>query len=419
MKVKVYMPRKHEIYEEKSRDFVTKKVSKSINSIIESVDSLVKRKDIKGIFKYFTKEIDKKAYYLLSSDWMKHDKSLVEKIGFTFKLPGLKEGEERYTIYVLMSYSKGLVIAPSSAHHPGDLERVIILTYPYRRGKRTYYYLNTAAHGYPVIFKEYLGVYDSLEKALENCSFYFKPGDHAVGLIKNKELRTYESLKNQVSSLLGKSRILRNLSQITKSIFKKVGTERETRESYTFYLISPKEFQENLDLDFDGYLERVIYLDSIIPELRRNSSDSEQRRIIPKLEKILWRTPIINVDDEIKSLYKIAASKKLFDSGILQKMREIQLYANEIEKKILDLRKESFYDAEGYLENKSIKKFSELSVSGKLTIPLGLEMLLNKPLHDWGYPEKNSSIGKIERVFFSISDIIYRAFQKITITLSR
>ncbi len=100
-------------------------------------------------------------------------------------------------------------------------------------------------------------------------------------------------------------------------------------------------------------------------------------------------------------------------------MREIQLYANEIEKKILDIRKESFYDAEGYLENKSIQKFSELSVSGKLTIPLGLEMLLNKPLHDWGFPEKNSSIGKIERVFFSISDIIYRAFQKITITLSR
>ncbi len=418
MKVRVYMPRKHETYEEKSRDFVAKKVSKSINSILESVDSLVKKRDIKGIFKYFTKEIDKKAYYLLSSDWMKQDKSLVEKIGFTFRLPGLKEGEERYTTYILMAYSKGFVIAPSSAHHPGDLERVIILTYPSRWGKRTYYYLNTAAHGYPVLFKEYLGVYDSLEKALENCSFYFKPGDHAVGLIKNKELRTYENLKNQIFSLLGKSRILRNLSQVTKSFFKKVGTERETREPYTFYLISPKEFKENLDIDFEGFLERVVYLDSILPELKRKSTDSKQRSVISKLEKVLWRTPIVNVDDELRSLYRKAASKKLFDSEILQKMREIQLYANEIEKKISDLRKESFYDAEGYLENKSIQKFSELSLSGKLTIPLGLEMLLNKPLYDWGYPEKNSPIGKIERVLFSLSDIIYRAFQKITITLS-
>lgn len=419
MKVRVYMPKKHEVYEEKSRDYVTKKISKSINTILESFDSLVKKKDITGIFKYFAKEIEKKAYYLLSSDWMKQDKSLVEKIGFTFKLPGLKEGEERYAIYILMAYSKGFVIAPSSAHHPGDLERVIILTYPYRRGKRTYYYLNTAAHGSPVLFKEHLGVYDSLEKALECCSFYFKPGDHAVGLIKNKELKTYETLKNRVSSFLDKSRIFKNLSQITKNIFKKVGTEKETREPYTFYLISPDEIKENLDIDFEGYLERVIYLDSKLPKLRKKSTDSTQRSIISKLEKILWRTPIINVDDELKSLYKIASSKKLLDSEVLQKMRELQLYSNEIEKKINDLRKESFYDLEEYLRNKSIQKFSEISISGKLTIPVGLEMLLQKPLNNWAYPEKNSSIGKIERVFFSISDIFYRTFQKITITLSR
>ena len=197
MRVKVYMPKKHEIYEKKSRDFVAKRVSKSISSILENVDSLVKKRDIKGILEYFTKEIDKKAYYLLSHDWMEQDTSLTEKIGFTFRLPGLKKGEERYTIYILMAYSKGLIIAPSSAHHPGDLERVIILTYPAKKGKRTYYYLNTAAHGYPVLFKEYLGVYDSLEDALKNCSFYFKPGDHAVGLVKDKELKTYEELKKK------------------------------------------------------------------------------------------------------------------------------------------------------------------------------------------------------------------------------
>ncbi len=392
-----------------------------VQSIIflEWVGSLVKKRDIKGIFKYFTKEVDKKAYYLLSTEWMKQEKSLVEKIGFTLRLPGLKEREERYTIYILMAYSKGFVIAPSSAHHPGDLERVIILTYPSGKGKRAYYYLNTAAHGYPVLFKELLGVHDSLEKALENCSFYFKPGDHAVGLMKNKELKTYENLKNRVSSLLSKSTMMKNLSQATKSLFKKAGTEKETREPYTFYLISPEEIKENLDIDFEGYLERVLYIDSILPELRRKSTDSKQRSIISKLEKILWRTPIVNVDDEIKSLYKKVAATKLFNSEALQKMREIQLYANEIEKKVQDLRKESFYDAEGYLDDKSIKKFSELSLIGKLTIPLGLEMLLKKSLYDWGYPEKDTSFGKVERVFFSVSDIFYRAFQKITITLSR
>ncbi len=419
MRVKVYMPKKHEIYEKKSRDFVAKRVSKSISSILENVDSLVKKRDIKGILEYFTKEIDKKAYYLLSHDWMEQDTSLTEKIGFTFRLPGLKKGEERYTIYILMAYSKGLIIAPSSAHHPGDLERVIILTYPAKKGKRTYYYLNTAAHGYPVLFKEYLGVYDSLEEALKNCSFYFKPGDHAVGLVKDKELKTYEELKKKVFSLLGKYKIIRNLYQVAKNFFKKMGTEKETRELYTFYLILPEEFKENLDIDFDGYLERVVYLDSLLPDLRRRSTNSKQRRILSRLEKILWRTPIAEVPDEIGSLYKKAASEKLFSPDFLQKMREIQLYVNEILKRVSDLRKESFYDAEGYLEKKSIQKFSELSVSGKLTIPVGLEMLLKKPLYDWGYPEKDSTIGKVERVFFSVSDVFYRAFQKLTITLSR
>jgi len=184
-------------------------------------------------------------------------------------------------------------------------------------------------------------------------------------------------------------------------------------------LILPEEFKENLDIDFDGYLERVVYLDSLLPDLRRRSTNSKQRRILSRLEKILWRTPIAEVPDEIGSLYKKAASEKLFSPDFLQKMREIQLYVNEILKRVSDLRKESFYDAEGYLEKKSIQKFSELSVSGKLTIPVGLEMLLKKPLYDWGYPEKDSTIGKVERVFFSVSDVFYRAFQKLTITLSR
>ncbi|MEM3587310.1 MAG: hypothetical protein QXO71_08335, partial [Candidatus Jordarchaeaceae archaeon] len=80
------MPKKVEKYEEKSRNFVAKKISKSVDSILENVASLAKRKDVKGIFKYFFEEVDRKAYYLLSEEWMKEDTSLIEKIGFAFKL---------------------------------------------------------------------------------------------------------------------------------------------------------------------------------------------------------------------------------------------------------------------------------------------------------------------------------------------
>jgi hypothetical protein len=413
------MSKKVEKYEEKSRDFVAKRASKSVDSIFENFESLVKSRDIKGIFKYFFKEIDKKAYYLLSDEWIKEDTCLFEKIGFAFKLPGLRKDEERYVIYILMAYSKGFVIAPSSAHHPGDLERVIIFTYPYQRDRREYYYLNTAAHGYPSLFKEYLGIHDSLEKALQKCSFYFKPGDHAVELKKYKEKRKSDEKKEGTSPFLDKSGILGKLSQATKNFFKKIGAEEENRESHTFYLITPLEFRENLDIDFEGYLKLVVHLDSKLQQLKRSIISSKQRSIISNIEKILWRTPIVNVPDEIKTLYKKVAATDLFDSEIYKEMREIQLYVNEILKKVSDLRKESFYDTEGYLEKKSIQKFSELSPTAKLTIPLGLEMLLKKPLHDWGYPEKNSYVGKLERIFFTLGDAFYRAFQKITLELSQ
>ncbi|MEM3587572.1 MAG: hypothetical protein QXO71_09650, partial [Candidatus Jordarchaeaceae archaeon] len=317
----------------------------------------------------------------------------------------------------LMAYSKGFIIAPSSAHHPGDLERVIILTYPSSGGKREYYYLNTAAHGYPSLFKRYLGAHDSLEKALQQCSFYFKPGDHAVELLKNKESRKYEETKKRTPSPLEKYAALRRISQAFKNFFKKLGVEKEN-ESRTFYLITPIEFKENLDIDFEGYLQLVVHLDSKLQELKRKNIGSKQRSVISTIEKILWRTPIIKVPEELKTLHKKICSTDLFDPEIYKEMREIQLYVNEILKKVSDLRKESFYDAEGYLERKAIQKFSEISLSAKLTIPLGLEMLLKKPLYDWGYPEKNSYTGKIKRAFFCLGDTVYRAFQEIIVSLS-
>ena len=67
---------------------------------------------------------------------------------------------------------------------------------------------------------------------------------------------------------------------------------------------------------------------------------------------------------------------------------------------------------EKYLESRGIRELSNLSLMAKVTIPLGLEMLLGKPLYDWGYPEKAPLKDKIGRVLFTFSDIAYRLFQE-------
>ncbi|MEM1798804.1 MAG: hypothetical protein QXX87_06245, partial [Candidatus Jordarchaeales archaeon] len=157
MEVEVYLPKRVAIYEEKSREFVLKRSMRELSKLFDKLHEYVEKRDTLGLFRVIVGDVEKRSFYLLASEWAKDKRSVLEKLGFLLRFPGLTEGEERYSIYVMLSYSKGFTIAPGKAHHPGDLERIIVFSYPTNEGKRLYYYVNTAAHGYPSIFINKLG----------------------------------------------------------------------------------------------------------------------------------------------------------------------------------------------------------------------------------------------------------------------
>ncbi len=411
MEVDVYLPKRVVIYEDRSRQYVLKRSLKVISAVFERLDEYVKKRDTLGILKMLSDEFERKSFYLVASEWAKEEESVFEKIGFTMKLPGLREGEERYVIYVLMAYSKGFTVAPDMAHHPGDLERVIIFSYP-SDGKRAYYYLNTAAHGFPSLFLGSLGVKGSLREALKGYCFYFKPGDHALGLMKKERTMIFRMFWDRLNMLLEKigfKRILDVILDMLIGASAAVGFTLE-QEMHKFYLLEHEEIRDKLGVNLDGFLNAVVELDRKIEEMKRGGVDSGLRRVLNKISDFLWRTPIKEISNEMESILREFSS--VLDDEIVRGVREIQLYLDSSLKRVQDLKRESVMNPEKYLESRGIRELSNLSLMAKVTIPLGLEMLLGKPLYDWGYPEKAPLKDKIGRVLFTFSDIAYRLFQE-------
>ncbi|MBS7246793.1 MAG: hypothetical protein QXW47_00125 [Candidatus Jordarchaeales archaeon] len=412
MEVEVYLPRRVAIYEERSREYVLKKSMQVISELFDKLDEYARKRDAFGLLKMVSSDIEKRSFYLLASEWAKDRKSVLERIGFILNLPGLVEREERYSIYVMLSYSKGFTVASGKAHHPGDLERVIIFSYPATENRRTYYCFNTAAHGYPSIFPVKLGEKTSLSDALKEYCFHFKPGDHALILVRKDKILRFKEIREKLVKILGKlglKKFLTFILNVIRETSSYLGFTLE-REIQKFYLIDYDEIKGKLKVDLDGFLNSVIYLDRKISELKKETSDDEVKRALGKLSKIIWQAPISAISHETDGLLNKYGN--ILGSDVTEEIKKMQLYLDSAIKRVHDLKRESLLEPESYLEKHGIKMLSDLSFMAKATIPLGLEALLNKPLYDWGYPEKAPLKDKIGRILFAASDVPYRYFQE-------
>lgn len=417
MEVEVYFPRRVAFYEERSREYVLKKNMNVLSDLFDKLDEYVKKRDALGLLRMVSSDIEKRSFYLLASEWAKDRKSVLERIGFILKLPGLIENEERYSMYVMLSYSKGFTVAPGKAHHPGDLERVIIFSYPSNENKRLYYYLNTAAHGYPSLIPAKLGEGVSLNDTLKEYCFHLKPGDHALILMKKERIFMFKQIWARLGKLLeklGLKKFLSLLLSVIRGTSYYLGFTFE-QEIQKFYLIEHDEIKEKLKIDLDGFLNAIISLDRKIKESKKKVRDERAQKALNKLLKILWQTPICDISYKVDAFLNEYGNA--LDDSIIEEIRRLQLFLDATIKKVHDLKRESLLEPESYLEKHGIKMLSNLSIMAKAAIPLGLEALLSKPLYDWGYPEKSPLKDKIGRILFSFSDILYRSFQEVIMDL--
>jgi len=408
----VYLPRRIAIYEERSREYVLKRSVKALSEIFDKIDECAKKRDALGLLKMMSSDIEKRSFYILASEWAKDRKSVLERIGFILNLPGLVNEEERYSVYVMLSYSKGFTVASEKAHHPGDLERVIVLGYPASGNKKIYYCLNTTAHGYPSIFPIKLGEKASLSDALKVYCFNFKPGDHALILVRKDKILRFKEIREKLIKVLerfGLKKLLTFTLNTIKEASSYLGFTLE-QDIQKFYLIEYDEIKGKLKIDLDGFLSAVIYLDRKINEIKRKVNNERVKRALRELSNIIWRSPICAISYEADIFLKKYGD--FLSNDIAEEIRKMQLYLDSAIKRVHDLKRESLLEPESYLEKHGIETLSNLSLMAKATIPLGLEALLNKPLYDWGYPEKAPLKDKIGRILFAFSDVPYRYFQE-------
>ncbi len=427
-------------YEEKSRDTVVEKYETTYDDMYKQLEKLVEERDTLSLFKFIQSDLERQKYLIMTHEWAKA-KGLSEMIGFLLKLPGLKV-EERYVMYTFLAFSKGISIqGVVDADHPGDLERVIFQVFPAAGGLKDYYFLNTAAHGFPVLMKDDLGKHKTLKDAVKGCEVFLQPGDHAMGLLKPEELTTRVHFEKVYSKIVNSSTFIHLFVDGLARFFRRLtGILRphspfDAKRYYEFYFLESDELK-GLDIDLDRYMNQIFDLDRRLKErikeignfkyklkknyyFFRNWIAKKFKRTtvwnkylqLNKFESILWRTPIFLQDNELSEYRKEELTQVVFtDDDYIQTIEQLELYIARIERRIDLLKKMSFENQDKYFNLDAINKFADLSVWAKIAVPSAIDTLFNKTLWDWAYPEKAPLGQKIFRVFASPASFFFYKF---------
>lgn len=429
-------------YEEKSRDTVVEKYETTYDELYQKLENIIAERDTLELFKFIQSDLERQKYLIMTHEWAK-EKGLSEMIGFLLKLPGLKI-EERYVMYTFLAFSKGLSVqGVVDADHPGDLERVIFQVYPAAGNLKNYYFLNTAAHGFPVLMKDDLGKHKKLEDAVKGCEVFLQPGDHAMGLLKPSELTTRVHFEKVYTKIVSSSTFVRlfvdGLARFSRRLtgILRPHSPFDAKRYYEFYFLESDELK-GLEIDLDIYMNQIFDLDRRLQEkikergkfkykLKKNyyffrnwiakkfnrTATWNELLQLNKFEDILWRTPIFLQDNELSEFRKEELTQAIFSEEDIQMMEQLELYISKMEVRVDLLKKMSFEEQDKYFGLDAIKKFADLSVWAKIAVPSAIDTLFHKTLWDWAYPEKSPLGKKLFRFFSSpASFFFYRFIQR-------
>ncbi|MGY5876848.1 MAG: hypothetical protein RTU30_13955, partial [Candidatus Thorarchaeota archaeon] len=139
-------------------------------------------KDLRSLREVFYQLGDRWEWDQTTGDWLSKGEPL-DAVGLILRMPGIEPNKERFVVYAVMAYSKGLT---DQFDHLGDKERIII-----ERDTETGKMLawSTTGHGAMDIWPINLSHFASLEDALKSGYLVAQPGDHAlrIEIPTNKE----------------------------------------------------------------------------------------------------------------------------------------------------------------------------------------------------------------------------------------
>jgi hypothetical protein len=360
-------------------------------------------KDLRGLREVFYELGDQWEWDQTTGAWLSGSEPL-DAVGLVIKMPGLQEGKERYIVYAVMAYSKGLT---AKFDHLGDKERVII-----ERDTNTGEIVcwSTTGHGAVDIFPVDLTSLSTVKNALANSFLVAQPGDHALRL----EDPAFAGF----------------LPMVAKRLWEIAGGYKSfsVRE---IDVLDSKDIEELLDFRFHRYAKAVIELEQIWTLLKGTTvarakeavldeipnhieaKDKKFLRFIEGLLHILWFRPPVDQLSAISKTYDEVSSEPTPTKA----QQELKPYLGELLYSLTDIiEKAKYLKWKSVIEKKQFREsdvFRGLELSGlaKEAMAVALDDILKAhTLAYIGYPERATIRNKIMRVLFGIAILPVRLF---------
>ncbi len=348
-------------------------------------------KDLETLREIFYKLGDRWEWNQATGAWLSSGKPL-DTIGFILKMPGLLPNKERFVLYGIMAYSKGLT---DQFDHLGDKERVII-----ERDNETGRMIcwSTTGHGAMDLLPTELTMFDSVEDVLNHCYIVAQPGDHAMRLEIPRDKRHPLDMNQRLWEMASGG-----LTYSTNEII----------------VLTTEDIEHALDFKFYRYAKAVIDLERTWKELHMNAFSKAkevvqdkipaelERRMNGKLREvegllhILWFKPPVRGLEPAKQIYhefNSSPEPTVVEQTLAPYLGELVYALNDIIEKAKYIKWKSVIDRKEFSEN---DVFKGLGLSNVVTQAFAValqDILQEHTLAYIGYPEKGTMKSKAMRI---------------------
>jgi hypothetical protein len=357
----------------------------------ETLQKAKEAADLRDLRQVFYELGDRWEFDQATGAWLEGSEPL-DTIGLILRMPGLRPNKERYVVYAVMAYSKGLT---DQFDHLGDKERIIV-----ERDLKTgqIQCWSTTGHGLMDLFPTNLSKYKSLTDALDSSYLVAQPGDHALRI----ETPFPSGLLNSIIHRLW------DIAGGTKSFHIK-----------HIDVLTVDDIEQSLDFKFHRYVTAVVDLDKMWRYLSGSAVEWAKERVLDKIPDhieerdrltlrkiegllhILWfrppyeqLQPIATIYDELQSEPTPTETQR----SLVPLLGELVYSLTDIVEKAKYLKWKSVIDRKSFSKSDVFKGLDLTNIEREAFAAALDDILKEHTLSYIGFPEQATMKNKVMRV---------------------
>jgi hypothetical protein len=376
----------------------------------ETLQKAKEAADLRDLREVFYELGDRWEFDQATGAWLEGSEPL-DTIGLILRMPGLKENKERYVVYAVMAYSKGLT---NQFDHLGDKERIII-----ERDCETNQIQcwSTTGHGLMDLFPTDLTQFGSVDNALDSSYLVAQPGDHALRI----ETPIADGFLNKVIKRLW------DIAGGAKSFHTKM-----------IDLLTVDDIEKSLDFKFHRYATAVIDLDKMWRVLSESPVEWAKERVLDKIPDhieerdhktlrqiegllhVLWFHPPFNQLRPIEAIYEELQTEPTpteTQRMLIPLIGELAYSLTDIIEKAKYLKWKSVIDRKSFSKSDVFRGLDLTNIEREAFAAALEDILKEHTLSYIGYPEQATMKNKVMRVLLGSIILPMRLFSSFTQTI--